>query len=90
LGIVTESYNHFYHQQKKAILPTQLPVVSVAMGKKIACAASFFFACQMSNKCLTNVQAVGGKFPHLMRLFFCILVEGISVTKIIKKCLTNV
>jgi hypothetical protein len=27
----------------------------------------FFFTLQMSNKCLTNVQAIDGKFPRFLR-----------------------
>jgi hypothetical protein len=39
------------------------------------------------NKMFDDWQAIGGKFPGFLRLFFYILVAGIYVTETVKKCL---
>jgi hypothetical protein len=59
-------------------------------GKPIVCvesAQAFLFASYVSIKCLTIVQAIDGKFPCFLRLFFYILEAGIYVAKTVKKCL---
>jgi hypothetical protein len=53
----------------------------------IVCFESAMGLCQyVSIKCLTIVQAIGGKFPRFL-IFFSILAAGIYVTKKVKKSL---
>jgi hypothetical protein len=69
----------FFHVLLTKILPTRL--TNCLFWVCYRSAQAFLFAWYVLIKCLTIVQAIGGKFPGFFRLFFYILVAGIYVTK---------